>query len=41
MIEFNTLEHTSLDILHSSFVEAFSDYQVEIDQYEMLLTQPG
>ena len=31
MIEFSTLERTSLDILHSSFVEAFSDYQVEID----------
>jgi len=31
LIEFSTLERTSLDILHSSFVEAFSDYQVEID----------
>ncbi len=31
MIDFNTLEQTSVDILHSSFVEAFSDYQVEID----------
>jgi len=31
LIEYKTLEDTPLDRIHSTFVESFSDYQVEID----------
>ena len=45
MIEYKPLEHTSLDRLHRTFVEAFSDYQVEIDlpieKFEGMLRRRG
>lgn len=31
MINYNTLENVSVDKLHNTFVEAFSDYEVKID----------
>lgn len=45
MLEFRTLEEVSIDVLHKTFVEAFSDYQVKIDlplwKFENMLARRG
>lgn len=45
MIIYQSLEQTSLEILHEAFVEAFSDYQVKMDlpfwKFEKMLQRKG
>lgn len=45
MCSYNTLENTSIDILHKAFILAFSDYQVDLDlslsKFENMLLRRG
>lgn len=45
MFNYKTLENTNIEILHQTFVDAFSDYQVKIDlpfwKFEQMLQRRG